>query len=213
MKKNLIALSLLSVFVLAGCTTNEANIAETTADSFNVTPVITESVLEESPALASSEAEVASVSEELVSEEVTVVEESVNEASEEVSIEAESSEPVSSETSSETEEVASDESVLEESQAVEDVLESVAEGSYTNYDLEGDVIEDDNVKRALNTVVKFLKENNHYFDSAEYHFDVLQLEDSNLLEVSIAEQYSDGEIMRGIFEYNIEKRSIEMIYK
>lgn len=208
MKKNLITLSLLSVFVLAGCTTNEANIAETTADSFNVTPVITESVLEESQTLASSEAEL-----ESVSEEASVVEESVNEASEESSIVVESSEPVSSETSSETEEVASDESVLEESQAVEDVLESVAEGTYTNYDLEGDVIEDDNVKRALNTVVKYLKENNHYFDSAEYHFDVLQLEDSNLLEVSIAEQYSDGEIMRGIFEYNIEKRSIEMIYK
>ena len=58
MNKYRLVFSVFSVLLLTGCTTNEANIAETTADSFNETPVITEEVLENSqvnPELSSNE--------------------------------------------------------------------------------------------------------------------------------------------------------------
>lgn len=197
MNKYRLVFSVFSVLLLTGCTTNEANIAETTADSFNETPVITEEVLENSqvnPELSSNE----------------VVESSLVESSlEEVSDESDSLE-----SSEEIKEVVSEsvEEVLEDEPTEVEIF-PIPEGIYTNYELEGQLIEDVRVNEAILAVVTYLKENNHYFDSAEYHFKVSQLVNTDLIELSVAEQYSDGEIIRGVFDYNLEEKSIETIHK
>lgn len=197
MKKTLLAFALISILVLTGCTTNEANIAETTADSFNETPVITEEVIEESqitPVISSSESEATSQA-ELSVDEVT-------------------SESSSSESS---EEINEEEITLVEEVTHDDSLEldivPIPEGLYTNYELEGQLIEDERIDSAINAVVTYLKENNHYFDSAEYYFKIVQLANDDLIELTIAEQYSDGEIIRGVFDYNLVERSIEKVHK
>lgn len=197
MKKSLLTFGLISVFMLTGCTTNEATIVETTADSFAETPVITEEVLEEkqlTPVDSSSELEESSQAEtpieEVSSESVT------SEASEEIKEEV--VEPVEKET--------------EEEKAEVEVV-PIPEGVYTNYELENQLIEDERIALAMQAVVSYLKENNHYFDSAEYYFTIVQLTQEDLIELTIAEQYSDGEIIRGVFDYNLGERSIEKVHK
>lgn len=206
MKNTQLAFTLLSVLVLTGCTTNEAAIVETTANSFNETPLVIEQRLEESQIsqeISSSEpeqsAEIES-SEEVVSSEVKVEEE---EAQSDSSTEENTSEEVVAE-------LVEDEA--EEANVVPEVI-PISEGVYTNYELESELIEDERIAGAMSTVVTYLKENNHYFDSAEYYFTVVQLPDEDLIELTIAEQYSDGEIIRGVFDYDLSTRKIDSVHK
>lgn len=195
MKKTQLASFLLSVLVLTGCATNEAAIVETTANSFNETPLIIEERLEESQISQETSSSEPEQSEEIESSEVIV---SSKEATEEVQSDQSSQESIS---------VESEEAVTEP-----EVI-PIAEGVYTNYELESELIEDERIANAMTAVVTYLKENNHYFDSAEYHFTIKQLTDVDLIELSIAEQYSDGEIVRGVFDYDLSKREISTVHK
>ncbi len=195
MKKTQLASVLLSVLVLTGCATNEAAIVETTANSFNETPLIIEERLEESQISQETSSSEPEQSEEIESSEVIV---SSKEAAEEVQSDQSSQESIS---------VESEEAVTEP-----EVI-PIAEGVYTNYELESELIEDERIANAMTAVVTYLKENNHYFDSAEYHFTIKQLTDVDLIELSIAEQYSDGEIVRGVFDYDLSKREIATVHK
>lgn len=195
MKKTQLASVLLSVLVLTGCATNEAAIVETTANSFNETPLIIEERLEESQISQETSSSEPEQSEEIESSEVIV---SSKEAAEEVQSDQSSQESIS---------VESEEAVTEP-----EVI-PIAEGVYTNYELESELIEDERIANAMTAVVTYLKENNHYFDSAEYHFTIKQLTDVDLIELSIAEQYSDGEIVRGVFDYDLSKREISTVHK
>lgn len=195
MKKTQLASVLLSVLVLTGCATNEAAIVETTANSFNETPLIIEERLEESQISQETSSSEPEQSEEIESSEVIV---SSKEAAEEVQSDQSSQESIS---------VESEEAVTEP-----EVI-PIAEGVYTNYELESELIEDERIAIAMTAVVTYLKENNHYFDSAEYHFTIKQLTDVDLIELSIAEQYSDGEIVRGVFDYDLSKREIATVHK
>lgn len=195
MKKTQLASVLLSVLVLTGCATNEAAIVETTANSFNETPLIIEERLEESQISQETSSSEPEQSEEIESSEVIV---SSKEAAEEVQSDQSSQESIS---------VESEEAVTEP-----EVI-PIAEGVYTNYELESELIEDERIAIAMTAVVTYLKENNHYFDSAEYHFTIKQLTDVDLIELSIAEQYSDGEIVRGVFDYDLNKREISTVHK
>lgn len=195
MKKTQLASVLLSVLVLTGCATNEAAIVETTANSFNETPLIIEERLEESQISQETSSSEPEQSEEIESSEVIV---SSKEAAEEVQRDQSSQESIS---------VESEEAVTEP-----EVI-PIAEGVYTNYELESELIEDERIANAMTAVVTYLKENNHYFDSAEYHFTIKQLTDVDLIELSIAEQYSDGEIVRGVFDYDLSKREIATVHK
>lgn len=195
MKKTQLASVLLSVLVLTGCATNEAAIVETTANSFNETPLIIEERLEESQISQETSSSEPEQSEEIESSEVIV---SSKEAAEEVQSDQSSQESIS---------VESEEAVTEP-----EVI-PIAEGVYTNYELESELIEDERIANAMTAVVTYLKENNHYFDSAEYHFTIKQLTDVDLIELSIAEQYSDGEIVRGVFDYDLNKREISTVHK
>lgn len=199
MKKVLIILGILGVLILAGCATNEASIAETTSDSFASTPVIIQEMQEESqmaPVISSvEEADALSQAEPSLEEEGS----------------SESFTSKSSEVINEVE-VESEEEVLE-NEGLEEEYVPIPDSIYTNYELEDQLIEDKRLELAMNAVVSYLKENNHYFDSAEYHFKIIQLPNPDLIELTITEQYSDGEIIRGIFDYNLEERSIDKIHK
>lgn len=203
MKKTQLAFVLLSVLFLTGCATNEAAIVETTANSFNETPLIIEERLEESQIsqeISSSEPEQSTAIE---SSEVIVSSEEAVEEDVEVEEVAQSNQ-----SSVESSSVESEEEAVAEPEII-----PISEGVYTNYQLESELIEDERLANAMTAVVTYLKENNHYFDSAEYHFTIKQLADVDLIELSIAEQYSDGEIVRGVFDYDLSKREIAAIHK
>lgn len=199
MKKSLKILGTLGVLILTGCATNEASIAETTSDSFASLTVIPQEMEEESqmaPVISSVEE-----ADELSQLEPTLEEEVLSE-----SLTSQSSEVIKED------EIESEEEVLE-IEGLEEEFVPIPDSIYTNYELEEQLIEDKRLELAMNAVVSYLKENNHYFDSAEYHFKITQLSDPDLIELTITEQYSDGEIIRGIFDYDLEERSIDKIHK
>ena len=145
------------------------------------------------------------------------------------------------ETSVDVSSVESDESSMESSEAIlseESLFESIEESSsetpasveeseevvepepilfteavYTDYQLENELVEEPEIDAGMRAVIKYLKENNHYFDSAEYHFTILNTETEGVVEITIAEQYSDGEIVRGVFEYDTINKTLELIRK
>lgn len=188
MKNKIYLSALFAGLLLSGCASNEANIVETTADSFNETPIVVESVKEiEDTSVESDESS-------MESSEAIISEESLSERVEESSSET----PASVE---ELEEVVEPEPIL------------FTEAVYTGYQLENELVEEPEIGAGLRAVIQFLKENNHYFDSAEYIFSILSTETEGVYEITIVEQYSDGEIVRGVFEYNTINKSLELIRK
>ena len=193
MKNKLYLSALFAGLLLSGCASNEANIVETTADSFNETPIVVESVKE----IEETNVDVSSVESDessMESSEAILSEESLSESIEESSSET----PASVE---ESEEVVEPEPIL------------FTEAVYTDYQLENELVEEPEIDAGMRAVIKYLKENNHYFDSAEYHFTILNTETEGVVEITIAEQYSDGEIVRGVFEYDTINKTLELIRK
>lgn len=193
MKNKIYLSALFAGLLLSGCASNEANIVETTADSFNETPIVVESVKE----IEETSVDVSSVESDessMESSEATLSEESLFESIEESSSET----PASVE---ESEEVVDPEPIL------------FTEAVYTDYQLENELVEELEIDAGMRAVIKYLKENNHYFDSAEYHFTILNTETEGVVEITIAEQYSDGEIVRGVFEYDTINKILELIRK
>lgn len=193
MKNKIYLSALFAGLLLSGCASNEANIVETTADSFNETPIVVESVKE----IEETSVDVSSVESDessMESSEATLSEESLFESIEESSSET----PASVE---ESEEVVEPEPIL------------FTEAVYTDYQLENELVEELEIDAGMRAVIKYLKENNHYFDSAEYHFTILNTETEGVVEITIAEQYSDGEIVRGVFEYDTINKILELIRK
>ena len=193
MKNKIYLSALFAGLLLSGCASNEANIVETTADSFNETPIVVESVKE----IEETSVDVSSVESDessMESSEAILSEESLSER-----VEVSSSEtPASVE---ESEEVVEPEPIL------------FTEAVYTDYQLENELVEEPEIDAGMRAVIKYLKENNHYFDSAEYHFTILNTETEGVVEITIAEQYSDGEIVRGVFEYDTINKTLELIRK
>lgn len=193
MKNKIYLSALFAGLLLSGCASNEANIVETTADSFNETPIVVESVKE----IEETSVDVSSVESDessMESSEAILSEESLFESIEESSSET----PASVE---ESEEVVEPEPIL------------FTEAVYTDYQLENELVEELEIDAGMRAVIKYLKENNHYFDSAEYHFTILNTETEGVVEITIAEQYSDGEIVRGVFEYDTINKILELIRK
>ncbi|MRI84721.1 hypothetical protein GIY09_02260 [Aerococcaceae bacterium WS4759] len=193
MKNKIYLSALFAGLLLSGCASNEANIVETTADSFNETPIVVESVKE----IEETSVDVSSVESDessMESSEAILSEESLSESIEESSSET----PASVE---ESEEVVEPEPIL------------FTEAVYTDYQLENELVEEPEIDAGMRAVIKYLKENNHYFDSAEYHFTILNTETEGVVEITIAEQYSDGEIVRGVFEYDTINKTLELIRK
>ncbi|NMB19137.1 MAG: hypothetical protein GX984_06780 [Erysipelothrix sp.] len=193
MKNKIYLSALFAGLLLSGCASNEANIVETTADSFNETPIVVESVKE----IKETSVDVSSVESDessMESSEAILSEESLSESIEESSSET----PASVE---ESEEVVEPEPIL------------FTEAVYTDYQLENELVEEPEIDAGMRAVIKYLKENNHYFDSAEYHFTILNTETEGVVEITIAEQYSDGEIVRGVFEYDTINKTLELIRK
>lgn len=193
MKNKIYLSALFAGLLLSGCASNEANIVETTADSFNETPIVVESVKE----IEETSVDVSSVESDessMESSEAILSEESLFESIEESSSET----PASVE---ESEEVVEPEPIL------------FTEAVYTDYQLENELVEEPEIDAGMRAVIKYLKENNHYFDSAEYHFTILNTETEGVVEITIAEQYSDGEIVRGVFEYDTINKTLELIRK
>ena len=193
MKNKIYLSALFAGLLLSGCASNEANIVETTADSFNETPIVVESVKE----IEETSVDVLSVESDessMESSEATLSEESLFESIEESSSET----PASVE---ESEEVVEHEPIL------------FTEAVYTDYQLENELVEELEIDAGMRAVIKYLKENNHYFDSAEYHFTILNTGTEGVVEITIAEQYSDGEIVRGVFEYDTINKILELIRK
>ena len=193
MKNKIYLSALFAGLLLSGCASNEANIVETTADSFNETPIVVESVKE----IEETSVDVSSVESDessMESSEAILSEESLSESIEESSSET----PASVE---ESEEVVEPEPIL------------FTEAVYTDYQLENELVEEPEIDAGMRAVIKYLKENNHYFDSAEYHFTILNTKTDGVVEITIAEQYSDGEIVRGVFEYDTSNKTLELIRK
>lgn len=193
MKNKIYLSALFAGLLLSGCASNEANIVETTADSFNETPIVVESVKE----IEETSVDVSSVESDessMESSEAILSEESLSESIEESSSET----PASVE---ESEEVVEPEPIL------------FTEAVYTDYQLENELVEEPEIDAGMRAVIKYLKENNHYFDSAEYHFTILNTKTDGVVEITIAEQYSDGEIVRGVFEYDTINKTLELIRK
>ncbi|MRI80471.1 hypothetical protein GIY11_00295 [Aerococcaceae bacterium DSM 109653] len=193
MKNKIYLSALFAGLLLSGCASNEANIVETTADSFNETPIVVESVKE----IEETSVDVSSVESDessMESSEAILSEESLFESIEESSSET----PASVE---ESEEVVEPEPIL------------FTEAVYTDYQLENELVEEPEIDAGMRAVIKYLKENNHYFDSAEYHFTILNTKTDGVVEITIAEQYSDGEIVRGVFEYDTINKTLELIRK
>ena len=193
MKNKIYLSALFAGLLLSGCASNEANIVETTADSFNETPIVVESVKE----IEETSVDVSSVESDessMESSEAILSEESLSESIEESSSET----PASVE---ESEEVVEPEPIL------------FTEAVYTDYQLENELVEEPEIDAGMRAVIKYLKENNHYFDSAEYHFTILNTETEGVVEITIAEQYYDGEIVRGVFEYDTINKTLELIRK
>lgn len=193
MKNKIYLSALFAGLLLSGCASNEANIVETTADSFNETPIVVESVKE----IEETSVDVSSVESDessMESSEAILSEESLSESI----VESSSETPASVE---ESEEVVEPEPIL------------FTEAVYTDYQLENELVEEPEIDAGMRAVIKYLKENNHYFDSAEYHFTILNTETEGVVEITIAEQYSDGEIVRGVFEYDTINKTLELIRK
>lgn len=193
MKNKIYLSALFAGLLLSGCASNEANIVETTADSFNETPIVVESVKE----IEETSVDVSSVESDessMESSEAILSEESLSESIEESSSETPAS-------------------VEESEEVVEPETKLFTEAVYTDYQLENELVEEPEIDAGMRAVIKYLKENNHYFDSAEYHFTILNTETEGVVEITIAEQYSDGEIVRGVFEYDTINKTLELIRK